>query len=64
MVAPTYVTAFVMLVAGVLTSKGVSVSPDDLTTTLMTLVQVGGPLLVMFRQWWTGRSTIFGKRVS
>lgn len=60
--APTYIIAFVALVVPVLARHGVVVDTADLTTTLVTLTTVAAPLLVMFRQWYTGRSTVLGTR--
>lgn len=60
--APTFITAIAMLVAGFLANHGIVVSSDNLAVTLQTIVLIGGPIVVMFRQVITGRSTWIGTR--
>ena len=56
--APTFLSGLAMLLSVLFPE----VELDALNTTLNTLVVVGAGLVIMFRQWFTGRSTWFGGR--
>lgn len=56
--APTFLSGLAMLLSVLFPD----VSIDALNTTLNTLVAIGAGLLIMYRQWATGRSTWFGGR--
>ena len=60
--APTYILALATFLGGILSRQGVVIETDSLVTTLTTLVTVAGPLVIMARQYMTGRSTAVGTR--
>lgn len=60
--APTYITALATLLVGIAAIWG-KVIPIDTAQALVTAaVFIVGPLVVMIRQVWTGRSTVYGSR--
>ncbi len=61
-IAPTYVSAFATLLVGIAALWGKQIDITSLTTLLEALVVIVGPLFIMFRQWYTGRSTLLGAR--
>jgi uncharacterized membrane protein len=62
MVAPTYITSIVVLLAQVLPLLGVQVESEALTTTITTVVTIVAAVYIGIRQLKTGRSTLFGTR--
>jgi hypothetical protein len=60
--APTYIANLVSVLSLVLTFLGVHVGNDALQTTVVTVLAIAVPLFTMFRQWYTGRSTLAGRR--
>lgn len=64
MTSHTWATALAMLLANVLPMVGVTVGNEDLTTTLVTIVNVIGPLYIWFRGWYTGHFTFGGTRLT
>lgn len=60
--APSYISALVLVLSQALPWIGVSIGTEELTTTVQTLVAVGVGLFVMWRQITTGRSSLAGTR--
>lgn len=60
--APSFVSAIVLVLSQVLPFIGIDVGSEALTTTFQTLVAIGVGLFVMYRQVTTGRSTMSGTR--
>jgi hypothetical protein len=63
-IAPTYLANLVTLIAIVLAYFKIQIAPEALQTTLTTILVIGTPLFTLFRQLWTGRSTLAGTRPS
>lgn len=62
MFAPSYLAMVVTVLVQALAYFGVVVGSEELTTTITTLVTVVSGLVVMYRQYSTGRSTLGGLR--
>lgn len=60
--APTYIANAVTVISLGLTLLGVHVGNDALQTTVVTILAIVVPAFTMFRQWYTGRSTLLGAR--
>ena len=60
--APTYIANAVAVISFGLTLLGVHIGNDALQTTVVTILAIAVPLFSMFRQWYTGRSTLLGAR--
>lgn len=60
--APTYSLNAITLIAIVLAYFKIDVGPEALQVTLTTILVIATPLFTMFRQWYTGRSTLAGLR--
>lgn len=61
-IAPTYLAAAATLLVGILSLWG-KVIPFDTALSVVTAVAlIAGPLFVMFRQWYTNKSTLLGAR--
>ena len=60
--APTFALNAITLISFVLTLLGIHVGNDALQTTVVTILAIGTPLFTLFRQWYTGRSTLMGTR--
>ena len=60
--APTFLTAVVVLVSQVLPLVGIHIAGADLTTTVNTVIAIVGGLIILYRQWSSGRSTLAGTR--
>lgn len=56
----TYIGVLVVLLASLLQLLGVKVGTQELTTFVMTAVQIGGALLVAFRRHQQGDINILG----
>lgn len=62
MLAPSYVSAIILVLSQVLPFFGINVGSEALTTTIQTILAIGIGLFVMFRQLRTGRATVAGTR--
>lgn len=60
--APSYIAAAATLLVGVFSLFGKQIDVSNAQTLIEAVILVGGPLIVMFRQWITGRSTLLGIR--
>lgn len=60
--APTYITALATLLVGIAAIWGKVIPIDTAQALITAIVFIAGPLIVMARQLWTGRSTIVGSR--
>lgn len=60
--APTYLTAAATLLVGIAALFGKVIEVDSAQSIVTAIAVIGGPILVMFRQWYTGKSTVFGGR--
>ena len=59
----TYVSIIVMLLATILPKVGITLGNDALTTTIQTLLVLGGGLWVLVRRYQAGGVTVFGSRI-
>lgn len=62
MFAPTYLANAVLVIGLALKLLGIEITDAALQTTITTLLMILVPLFTLLRQWWTGRSTIYGTR--
>lgn len=62
--APSYIAGVVVVVTQLLPFLGIHIAGADLTTTINTIVAIIGGLVVLYRQFATGRSTLAGTRPS
>lgn len=60
--SPTYIANAVMVIMLIVNYFKIDVAPEAVQTTVSTLILVFVPLFTMFRQWYTGRSTLGGFR--
>lgn len=60
--APTYITAAATLIVGIAALWGKQIELNSVIGILQALVVILGPAFIMFRQWQTGKSTVFGSR--
>lgn len=60
--APTYIAAAATLAVGIAALFGKVITIEDAQSLITAIAVIGAPLFVMFRQWYTGKSTVFGAR--
>lgn len=60
--APSYISAVVLILSQVLPWAGIRVDSEALMTTVQTLIAIGVGLIVVYRQLANGRSTLVGTR--
>lgn len=60
--APSYIAAAATLLVGILALFGKVVTFENAQSVITAVVIIGGPLVIMFRQWYTGKSTLLGAR--
>lgn len=60
--APTFLSAFVIVLSQVLPAVGINIGTEQLTTTVQTVVAIVGGIYILYRQKTTGRSTLVGTR--
>lgn len=59
----TYLSTLVMVLAAVLPKLGITIGSAELTTTIQTILVVGGGLWVLVRRYQAGGVNVLGKRV-
>lgn len=60
--APTYLAALATLIVGIAALWGKVITFDNALSVITAISIIAGPLFVMARQLYTGRSTIVGTR--
>lgn len=60
--APSYISALVLVLSQVLPFFGIAVESEALMTTIQTIIAVSVGFIVMYRQIVTRKSTIAGTR--
>ena len=60
--APSYVAGASVVISQVLPLLGIQVAGPDLTTTINTIIAIIAGVVVAYRQWQKGRSTLLGAR--
>lgn len=60
--APSYLSALILVASQVLPFIGINVGSDALTTTVQTVIAIVAGLVIMYRQIATNRSTVTGSR--
>ena len=60
--APSYISAIVLILSQILPLIGINLVAEDLNTTIQSLIALATGLIVAYRQFTTGKSTLFGMR--
>lgn len=61
-IAPTFISAFIIILSQVLPMIGINIGSEALNTTAQTIIAIVGGLYILYRQKITGRSTLAGTR--
>lgn len=61
-IAPTYIAAVATLAVGIAALFGKVITFENAQNIVTAVAMILGPLFVMYRQWYTGKSTVFGAR--
>ena len=60
----TYISVVVMLLGTFLPKLGVTIGSDALTTTIQTIVVIGGAIWALVRRYQAGNVTVLGVRTN
>ena len=60
--APSFVSAFLIVLSQVLPMIGINIGTEALNTTAQTIIAIAGGLYILYRQKITGKSTLMGTR--
>lgn len=60
--SPTYIVAVVTALSAFLRLFHVEIGSEQLTTTVITIISIAGPLFIALRHWVKGNTTLVGTR--